>query len=85
MDLTGLPSPQRYPRKISDLGVPAIFLDSVAPGLVIAVACFWLAVWAVCLLLTVRFVAILVGAGVLQTWESWTEMRKGRREGKLTL
>jgi hypothetical protein len=51
---------------------------SVTPALVIGIACFWLAVWAVCLLLTARFVAILVGAGVMQTWESWREMRKGQ-------
>ena len=53
------------------------FLE-VAPVLVIAIACFWLAVWAVCLLLTLRFVVILVAAGVMQGWEAW----KGGEEGR---
>ena len=43
---------------------------AVAPGLVIAIACFWLAIWAICLVLMLRFVAIVVVAGVMQTWES---------------
>ena len=53
-----------------------MLLESVAPALVIAVSCFWLAVWAVCLLLTLRFVVILVAAGVMQGWESL--VKKGR-------
>jgi hypothetical protein len=46
-------------------------MADVAPLLVIAVSCFWMAVWAACLLLGLRFVVILVAAGAMQAWESW--------------
>jgi hypothetical protein len=43
-----------------------------APVFVILIACFWLAVWGLCLLLTLRFVVILVAAGLVQGWKSLT-------------
>jgi len=52
---------------------------TVPSALVVIIACFWLAVWAVCLLMTLRFVVILVAAGMMQTWESFRR-RGGKRE-----
>ena len=51
---------------------------TVAPALVIAVSCFWLAVWGICLLLTLRFVVILVAAGVMQGYEALRGGEEGR-------
>ena len=49
---------------------------TVPSAIVIVIACFWLAVWAVCLLMTLRFVVIVVAAGVMQAWESVKHRRK---------
>jgi hypothetical protein len=59
-----------------------LLFGTVAPALVIAISCFWLAVWAVCLLLTLRFVVILVAAGVMQGYEALRsgEEGSGKRE-----
>jgi hypothetical protein len=55
-----------------------VSFTTVAPALVVMIACFWLAVWGICLLLTIRFVVILVAAAVMQTWDSMTQHRSSQ-------